>query len=265
VRDGVLTPANLLVRRALVITAVALAGLLVLAALSALRGQELVLAIESANAYERAQRQAARGQLGSAASEYYRQLELQHHDTNARAALVELQLRRGLNVEALQEARILLEQPQSANRARDLALYGAALISTDQRDAAARAFTEALELQPGLPDAVYGLGILAGLRGNADLAREHFEQLRASGLAHASREFTAGMENGKTLSAQFRSRTEGPVLTPSESAALVEWYLKHGLLEDALAVYRATPKWEAGDSQRPAVLALGRIAEGNTH
>lgn len=254
-----LTPNAVLTRRVLVLTAVAIAFLLVLAWGSSVYGGDLVLAIEAANTIERAQSHDARGDVSAAASEYYRLLELRPHDTRVLAALIELQLRQGLNDEALEGAERLVSLSETDNRPRDLSLYGNALLAKGAMPGASDAYEDALTLQPNFPDALYGFALHAALSGKPNEARQFFDLLQAAGTDAASREYARSVRHGEAFARRYRSGDD-PGLSNAEAAALMEWHLKHGRLKEASHLLDSHPHVRASGARGLALRALSRLA-----
>lgn len=252
-----LTPNAVLVRRALIVTAIALAALLVLALLSARFGREFVLAIDAANTAERAELLDASGQHKRAISEYYRLLEIRPEDTNIRAALVESQLRRGFIEEALHQARLLAEMSETTDRARDWSLLGDALSAKGEKHAAEEAYEEALALRPDFPDALFGFGVHTALSGKTEDAQEYFTRLGAADISMASNVYTRSIRNGEELNQRMQATEKSP-LNDAQTATLIEWHLKHGRLERAIDIYRSAPAWTPARTQR-AASAIARI------
>lgn len=254
-----LTPNVVLVRRTLAVVAVALGALLVLALLSASFGREFVLAIDAANAAARAQIHDRTGQYKTALSEYYRLLELRPEDAAIRASLVELLVRRGEYDEALHHARNLIENPATTDRARDLSLYGDALAATGDESGAIDAYEKALALEPEFPDALYGLGVRAAMAGDADEARVYFARLKSAGLDSASSVYAKSMHGGEELDQRVQENPDEGRLSRYHTAKLIEWHLKHGRVEEAAAVYRASPRWTPRERGERAMAAVARL------
>jgi tetratricopeptide (TPR) repeat protein len=256
-----LTPDELLLRRAVRISAFLLACFVALAIVTSIKGADFVLAIETGNAMGRGRDFDRLGRLRAATVEYRRLLEIRPEYLDARAALVRTLLERKMYPEALEEARALTDaQPENAEYQ---SVLGDAFVGSAMTTDAVKAYNHALALKDGFPDATYGKALALAIDGDTAEARTVFQSLTGVDLNEATAAYSDRFPRAKNRFDKYQAKQSFERQRPADVTAMLEWHLKNGRVEDALALYiDAEAHYPKLDTSIPLAMALDQLQKG---